>query len=100
MTSMALTRPVSAAMWELRGAWASGRRVALSLDPRCVVSRVEGWVRSVSPTDAAVRIAGWHVPAEAILAVHHPSRLGDSTARGGDWHGPARRVRPQEEALW
>lgn len=95
-----LVRPVSAVMWELRGAWASGRRVVLSLDSRCVVRRVEGWVRGVAATDAFVRIQGWHVPGDAILAVHHPSRLGDSTARGGDWHGPVRRVAPQETALW
>lgn len=37
---------------------------------------------------------------DAILAVHHPSRLGDSTARAGAWTGPSRRVIPQSEALW
>ena len=87
-------------MWELRGAWASGRRVALSLDDRCDRSRVEGHVRSVSPTDGWARIGGLTLPADAILAVHLPSRLGDSTARGGAWLGPARRIVPQTEALW
>lgn len=86
-------------MWELRGAWASGRRVALSLDDACELQRVEGFVQAVSPTDAWVRVRGWRVPAWAVLAVHLPSRLGDSTARGGPWHGMARRVEPQAEAL-
>jgi hypothetical protein len=99
LTSRALIRPVASTMWELRAAWASGRRVVVSLDARCVVARIEGWVRGVSATDAWVRVQGWRVPADAILAVHHPSRLGDSTARSA-WHGPVRRVLPQEETLW
>lgn len=96
----ALVRPIPSMMWELRTAWASGRRVALSLDPRCDRPRVEGHVRSVSPTDGWVKIGAAHFPADAILAVHLPSRLGDSTARRGPWHGIARRVVPQAEALW
>jgi hypothetical protein len=100
MTGVMLVRPVSAVVWELRAAWATGRRVALSLSSRCVVRRVEGWVQSVAATGAVVWIAGWHVPVDAILAVHHPSRLGDSSARAGEWAGAPRRVVPQREELW
>ncbi len=49
---MTLVRPISAIAWDLRTAWATGRRVA----------------------------------------VHQPSRLGDSDFKGGHWRGIARRV--------
>lgn len=97
--TVALTRPISAIAWELRAAWATGRRVSLSLLPRAG-DRLEGHVHRVSATNAFVVVAGLHVPLEDVLAVHHPSRLGDSTARGGRWHGPARRITPQREELW
>ncbi len=77
MTSTALTRPVGSVAWELRGAWASGRRVSLTIDGD--VERVEGHVQTVAATDAFARVNGWHVPLERVLAVHRPNRLGDST---------------------
>lgn len=95
----ALVRLPSAVVWELRAAWATGRRVALSLDQRASMRRLEGHVSAVSATGAHVHLAGRHVPVDAILAVHLPSRLGDSTARAGGFHGPVRRVVAQEEEL-
>lgn len=98
--SAELVRPVASMLWELRGAWATGKRVALSLDDRCDPPRVEGWVSRVAATGTFVQVAGWHVPADAILAVHLPSRLGDSDHERGTWHGPIRRLQPipgQEE---
>jgi hypothetical protein len=93
LTSTALVRPRAAIFWDLRGAWASGRRVALSLDAD--VPRAEGFVTKVSATDSNVHVGDLLVPADRILAVHLPSRLGDSTVRAGDpWAGTPRRVRP------
>src|SRR3954452_24896915 len=89
---MDLVRPLSAIFWDLRGAWATGRRVALSLDAD--VSRAEGHVVRVSATDASVYIGDLLIPADRILAVHLPSRLGDSTVSPGEqWGGTARRPR-------
>jgi hypothetical protein len=85
---MTLVRATSAIMWDLRSAWAAGWRVSVSLDGAAEFQRLEGHVQRVSATDAYVVIAGWHVPAHVILAVHRPTRLGDSTARDGSWHGP------------
>jgi hypothetical protein len=76
-----LVRPLSAVAWELRTAWATGRRVALSLE-RCDVDRLEGTVQRVAATGATVKVAGLVVPLDRVLAVHWPSRLGDSTQRG------------------
>lgn len=90
--SLALVRPVSAIAWDLRAAWATGRRVSVSLE-RADMERVEGHVFAVSPTDATVTIAGWLVPLDRVLAVHRPSRLGDSTVAAGEpWRGRARRA--------
>jgi hypothetical protein len=94
---LTLVRPVDAMVWELRAAWGAGWRVALTLDERCVVDRLEGTVDHVSATGAWVEVAGWHVPTDAVLAVHRPSRLGDSTARTA-WSRPAY-VPPQREEL-
>jgi len=100
VTTMALMRPAGAVAWELRAAWATGRRVALSLEQRAG-GRLEGHVARVAATDTYIVIAGRHVPLDAVLAVHHPSRLGDSTAPAkGPWRGPARRTVPQTEELW
>jgi hypothetical protein len=53
------------------------------------VMRVEGFVRTVSPTDAFVVVGGLHVPLGRVLAVHRPSRVGDATWREGEpWSGP------------
>ncbi len=95
MTGTALTRPVAAIAWELRSAWATGRRVSLSLEQRAG-DRLEGHVQRVAATGAFVVLAGVHVPLEAVLAVHHPSRLGDSTAGDRErWRGRGyRRDRP------
>ena len=73
-----LTRSTPAMVWELRTAWATGRRVALSLDERCELNRVEGAVDRVAATGVYVVVAGLHVPTERVLAVHRPSRLGDA----------------------
>ena len=90
MPSTALVRPVRAIVWELRAAWATGRRVSVSLE-RADRGRLEGHISRVSATDATVMIAGMLVPLDRVLAVHLPSRLGDSTiAAGGSWHGRAR----------
>lgn len=97
MTGTALIRPPSAVAWELRGAWATGRRVSLTLDERCEIPRLEGCVLHVSGTGATCNVAGWHVPIDAVLAVHRPTRLGDSTWEDGEpWHGRARA--PQQMA--
>jgi len=96
----ALIRPLRAVAWELRSAWAVGRRVSVTLE-RADVDRVEGHVQRVAATNATVTIAGLLIPLDRVLAVHHPSRLGDSTVgHGGRWRGQARRVEPQSEALW
>jgi hypothetical protein len=98
--SVALVRPISAITWELRGAWATGRRVALSLE-RADLARMEGVVSRVAATGAFVVVCGKHVPVERVLAVHHPSRLGDSTHCGtAGWAGAGHRWHPQDETLW
>lgn len=94
MTGVALVRPLRAVAWELRSAWATGRRVAVTLE-RADLSRLEGHVSRVAATDASITIAGRMVPLDRVLAVHLPSRLGDSTVRGGDWHGRARALEPR-----
>ena len=98
--TLALARPLRAVAWELRGAWASGRRVSVTLE-RCDVDRVEGHVFTVAATDATVTIAGLSIPLDRVLAVHRPSRLGDSTVADGErWRGRARRVeRPGQSEL-
>lgn len=99
--SVALVRPISATFWELRACWATGRRVALSLSAD--VSRVEGHVTRVSATDASVHVGDVLVPADRILAVHRPSRLGDSTAGHVDeWAGRPRAPRRAigQSELW
>lgn len=40
---------------------------------------MEGHVDAVSATDAYAVVDGLHVPLSAVLAVHRPSRLGDSS---------------------
>lgn len=92
MSTLALTRPLRATAWELRSAWAVGRRVAVSIE-RADMDRVEGHVFSVAATDATVTIAGVVIPLDRILAVHLPSRLGDSTVGEDErWRGRRRRV--------
>lgn len=81
MTCTTLVRPLSAVTWELRRAWASGRRVALSLE-RCDMDRVEGVVTRVSSSGALARVRGLHVPTDRILAVHWPSVVGDGERQG------------------
>lgn len=82
--STALVRPLSAVTWELRRAWATGRRVALSLEG-CDVDRLEGVVMHVSGTGVIARVRGLLVPTDRILAVHWPSVVGDGerTPSGG-----------------
>lgn len=93
-------RLLSNVVWELRTAWATGRRVSISMDNRSRFPRLEGHISAVAGTGAYVRLAGHHVPVDVILAVHLPSRLGDSTARGDHFHGPSRRAVPQDEELF
>jgi hypothetical protein len=97
--SLALIRPVSSMAWELRAAWASGRRIALTLD-HCDRDRVEGHVQRVAATDAYVQVHGLRIPLDRVLAVHSPSRLGDSTVHGKGWAGIVQWVEPQRERLW
>jgi hypothetical protein len=75
----ALIRPLSSIAWELRSAWALGRRISVTIEAGDD-GRLEGTVRAVAATGAFALIAGQHVPLERVLAVHRPSRLGDSTA--------------------
>ncbi len=84
--------------WELRSAWAAGRRVALTLD-LADPSRIEGTVSAVAATGVTATVARVLVPLELVLAVHLPSRLGDSNAREA-FHGPGRRVVPPDEELF
>lgn len=78
MPGVALVRRADAMLDELRAAWASGRRVALTVAGE---RRLEGHVRHVSSTGAFVDIGKRRVMAGDLLAVHRPSRLGDSTIR-------------------
>ena len=93
----ALVRPPEAIRWELRAAWASGKRVALTVEN---APRVEGHVEAVATSGAFVIVAGCHVPADLILAVHYPSLLGDSSWRLGAWSAPGRSFEVQRERLW
>lgn len=101
MTGTALERPIAATAWELRSAWATGRRVSITLDQRANTPRLEGHISAVAATDAYIVIDRCHVPLDAVLAVHRPSRLGDSSiADGQRWAGPRRAVVAQREALF
>jgi len=91
-------RPVSAKAWDLRAAWAAGRRVSVRLD-LVDHERVEGIVTRVAATNAFVRVGGLSIPMDCILSVHNPSRLGDSKA-GKMWAGAARLRVPQDERLF
>lgn len=65
--------PESSAAWELRGAWAAQREVALSLRGE---ARLRGYVTHVAPTDAFALL--WdgalevHVPCALVRAVRSP----------------------------
>lgn len=89
-------------LWELRRAWATGRRVSLTLVDNAG-RRVEGHVRAVSATGASVNVNGILVPVESILGVHMRSRWMDEDTTweegGQPFHGRARRVLPQSEEL-
>lgn len=74
-------------MWDLRAAWGTGRRVSLTIDSDDC-RRLEGYVMAVASSGAYVAIARRHVPVERIVAVHLPSRLGDSTSRAKSWPVP------------
>lgn len=92
MTGTDLIRPLSSVAWELRAAWATGRRVAATVDGG---DRLEGHVQRVAATGAFCVISGRHAPLDRVLAIHRPSRLGDSTvAEGERWRGQVPRRRP------
>jgi hypothetical protein len=88
----ALIRPLASIVWELRAAWAVGRRVALTIDgdrARDDETRAEGFVTTVAATGAYCKVSGLLVPLDRVLAVHHPSRLGDTDYLEGErWQGP------------
>jgi hypothetical protein len=89
-------------LWQLRSAWATGRRVALSLE-RADFERMEGIVTRVAASGAFARVRGRLVPLDRVLALHYPSRLGDSDhgRRAAGWAGVGRgHWEPQEESLW
>lgn len=94
-----LIRLPSSIVWELRAYWAKGLRVSVQIDGD--EKRIEGHVRSVSATGAYAVVADLHVPADRILAVYRPSRLGDSsyeegTERWQGWVPPAARRDPHQ----
>lgn len=91
-----LIRPIGAILWDLRRAWAAGKRVSLSLANG---ERVEGQVQAVSATGATCRVAGVRVLSTDILAVHHPAIGADSSWRGGRWRFDSPRIIPQLEEL-
>lgn len=68
-----LARRESAAAWELRAAWATGRVVSLRLEG-ADEERVAGVVTSVSATDAFVLMGDEriHVPLNRVLSVRRP----------------------------
>jgi hypothetical protein len=78
--STVVARPVRVLGWELRKLMALRRRVRVTLSDRCdgVLPRedgrrvLEGYVTSVSPTDAFAIVVGRHVPLDEILALHKP----------------------------
>lgn len=73
MTHDGVQRPEVAIAWELRGAWASGRPVRLTLSERCVLRTVIGRVERVAATGAFAVVDGWHVPLEDVMAVGKPT---------------------------
>lgn len=83
MTGAALIRPFASIAWELRAAWALGRRISVTIEDSDD-ARLEGTVRAVAASGAYAIVGGRHVPLERVLAVHRPSRLGDSTASVAD----------------
>jgi len=88
MPGLALERRRSGVLWDLRTAWATNRWISVTLD-LADCPRLEGTVGHVAASGAHATIAGRHVPIAYILAVHSPSRLGDST----QGHRPGHRRR-------
>lgn len=97
--ALTLIRAPESIRWELRRAWASGKRVALTVEG---AERVEGHVDHVAASGLFAIIEGIHVPTDSILAVHTPSLLGDSTWqwRLAAWWAKPKRWEPQRERLW
>jgi len=88
MPGSALERRRAAVLWDLRTAWATNRWISVTLDlEHC--PRLEGTVGHVAASSTHATIAGRHVPIARILAVHWPTRLGDST----QGHRPGHRRR-------
>ncbi len=84
--------------WECRGAWATGRRVSLSLEGR---GQLVGLVRAVAATGAYVILAtdedpdGIHVPLYIVEAVHRPHFHSPATWRPRAYDGdPDQQVIP------
>lgn len=59
--------------WELRGYWASGREVRVTLGKHCMIQTIVGLVTRVSVTGAFAILDGWHVPCAEILATGRPT---------------------------
>lgn len=85
-------------VWELRAAWANGRRVALTLN-HCDVERVEGIVTRVGATGTTAVVGGVLVPLNRALAIHWASRLGDGSRTGRRGAGLASRAHPNQLEL-
>jgi hypothetical protein len=83
VTGVGLIRPTSSTAWELRGAWATGLRVSVTIDA-LDLQRLEGHVSAVSATDAYAVISQRQIPLDRVLAVHRPSLLGDSSFEQGE----------------
>ena len=70
MTPATLERPEAAHAWELRGAWAKGKEVRLTLDDICIIRTVVGRVTTVAATDAYTRER-----AQALQVLEQADRL-------------------------
>lgn len=101
MTGKALVRRADSILWELRRAWAVGKRISLILTDNAG-QRVEGHVSAVSPTGASVTVNGSLIPTETILGCSTRHRWMDEDTtweQGEPFNGRERRIVPQREEL-
>lgn len=67
-------QPLNLMVEALRDAWLTREPIFVALyERRCVVPTVVGRVSAVAVTGAWVTVDGWHVPLDAIRAVHMPT---------------------------